>query len=276
MKCHFSNCGKYLHFANLEGKVVSAETTSSKRSGEDLVKPGRKNVPESLPKVKGVIVLTLFVTTHRLPERKTSRSPPQLIHKFAVKLGKFAGLSLEKLPFTFTWTPEYLYFSTTDYQLNVYEVRLFAGNANESLVTKPRLPVMLPLSASGRQIHYLPPQDGDPRAIVLMGSYPGDGSTRIELKSLSADAHSHDIGSYDTRQVMFYHCPPIGFYLDEEQDMGGWGLSEAETPVERGEVPRWAIGVGDGELHLSGRYRPGGHLWWLWRTCVFQHLVNKS
>lgn len=236
MKCRFSECGEFLHVASLEGRIVSQDRSQGENT--PTVDKEETEPPKGDSSVKGNIVLSLFVTTHRLSGRKTTRSPPRLLHKVRIMMGKFAGLSLEKLPFTFTWAPRFLYFTTSGCRLNVFRVHLFAGRAGEPMVALPQLPVMLPFSAAGRQVHYSPPKGNDKRALVLMGSYPGDSGVRIQLKALSVEAANHGIGDLFARRTMNYPCPPVGFYLHEEQDFGGWGASEAEKPVERGEKYR--------------------------------------
>ncbi|KAL1846103.1 hypothetical protein Daus18300_014353 [Diaporthe australafricana] len=89
---------------------------------------------------------------------------------------------------------------------------------------------MLPLSATGRQIHYLPPPSTsgegagvNTRGIVLPGSYRGY-SERMQLKP-PVQIPQRDHCSADVGHTMPYRClhiVAVGFWVDEEQDLGGW------------------------------------------------------
>ncbi|KAL2278218.1 hypothetical protein FJTKL_14631 [Diaporthe vaccinii] len=189
------------------------------------------------------LVLSAFVTTHRLSGSKTTRSPPRLIHRAIVGLGRYAALSLDNLPITFNWAPKYVYLSLSGHRLNIIRIRLFKSRPSpqepaDLVACAPRLPVMLPLSATGRQIHYLPPQSAasnntsaaaagaGTRGIVLMGSYGGYGD-RVQLRPSAEGLHRDHCGA-DAGHTMSYPCPAVGFYVDEERDFGGWLPYEAE------------------------------------------------
>ncbi|KAF4820561.1 Vegetative incompatibility protein HET-E-1 [Colletotrichum siamense] len=211
MKVRFSSCGGLLHIASVEGRVprTRAVTTTS----------GNK---------KSEIVLSLFLTTHRLSLRKTTRSPPKLVHKVKLTLGHFTGLSLAKLPFTFTWTPEHLHFTVSGTQLNVFRINLLRPAAPSiPVVTVPRLPIMLPISASARQVYYIPPDAGEAgegsegRAIILMGSY-GARKEPVQLRHRSVWATLRGIGHVPHKELPDYPCPAVGIFVKEQSDLGGW------------------------------------------------------
>lgn len=254
MQSHFSACGKYLHIASIEARIVEKNKRKTDRYGQD---PGGNNsllagksaqsatVWATDPNLRSQeLVLSAFVTTHRLSGSKTARSPPRLIHRAVVGLGRYAALSLDNLPVTFSWAPGHVYVSLSGHRLNLIRVRLFrpsrpsshAGQA-EPVACAPRLPVMLPLSATGRQVHYLPPPSaagentdgaggGDTRGVVLLGSYGGYGD-RVQLRPSVEVPHRDHCGA-DAGHTMPYPCPPVGFYVDEGRDFGGWVPYEAE------------------------------------------------
>ncbi|KAK7722769.1 hypothetical protein SLS63_009164 [Diaporthe eres] len=253
MQSHFSTCGKYLHIASIEARIVEKHKSKSDRYGEE---PGSKSLLASKSAQSATIwatdpnlrsqelVLSAFVTTHRLSGSKTTRSPPRLIHRAIVGLGRYAALSLDNLPITFNWAPKYVYLSLSGHRLNVIRIRLFRSRPSpqgpaEPVACAPRLPVMLPLSATGRQIHYLPPKSAasddntsgaaagaGTRGIVLMGSYGGYGD-RVQLRP-SVEVPHRDHCGMDAGHTMPYPCPAVGFYVDEERDFGGWLPYEAE------------------------------------------------
>lgn len=251
MQSHFSACGKYLHIASIEARIVEKRKHKSDRYGEE---PGTtsllasKSAQQSAtiwatdPSLRSQeLVLSAFVTTHRLSGSKTTRSPPRLIHRAIVGLGRYAALSLDNLPITFNWAPRYVYLSLSGHRLNVIRIRLFRSRPSqqgpaEPAASAPRLPVMLPLSATGRQVHYLPPpsaaseikapSEADTRGIVLMGSYGGYGD-RVQLRPSVEVPHKDHCG-VDAGHTMPYPCPAVGFYVDEKRDFGGWLPYEAE------------------------------------------------
>lgn len=251
MQSHFSTCGKYLHIASIEARIVEKHKSKSDRYGEG---PGSKSLLASKSAQSATIwatdpnlrsqelVLSAFVTTHRLSGSKTTRSPPRLIHRAIVGLGRYAALSLDNLPITFNWAPEYVYLSLSGHRLNVIRIGLFKPRPSTQgpagpVACAPRLPVMLPLSATGRQVHYIPPSPAaapasasasgaGSRGIVLMGSYGGYGD-RVQLRP-SVEVPHRDHCGVDAGHTTPYPCPAVGFYVDEERDLGGWVPYEAE------------------------------------------------
>ncbi|EQB48610.1 hypothetical protein CGLO_12147 [Colletotrichum gloeosporioides Cg-14] len=218
----FSPCGSFVHIASVEGRLLDKTLSASTPSGGNGAK-------------KSEIVLSLFLTTHRLSSRKSTHSPPRLIHKVKLTLGQFTGFSLTKLPFTFVWTSDNLYFTVTGTRLNVFRVALFRlpNSMSHSIVTTPKLPVMLPLSASGRQVFYLPPDivEGTEsirgRGLVLIGSYAALYH-RAQLHHRSVRAELQGMGSVANKELLDYASPAVGFYVDEGKDLGGWAELDAD------------------------------------------------
>ena len=191
VKPHFSSNGDYLHFAALEAQ--NAE------KGEDL--DGKRPAH---------VLLTLQVSTHRLSTRKTVSSPPHLIFRTNVFLGKTESVSVSALPYTLTWTDQILYFVKRDTKLNVIRIPLFqpAKAGNQTVVCYPRNDIHLPRSATIRDVHYHPPRDGVKKGMEGLGTVI--------------------IGSYSSRpaqgMLVPRHAvsPPIGVYVSEQHDLGGW------------------------------------------------------
>lgn len=241
MKARFSSCGGYLHIASIEGRLDSSKPAP-------VTSPGGENAD------KQEIMLSLFLTTHRLSSRKTTRSPPRLIHKVKFSFGQFTGLSLARLPFTFTWTPEHLHFTVSGNRLNVFRIGLFRPPASSSaVVTVPQLSVMLPLSASGRQVHYLPSAVGGGivagRGMVLLGSY-GACCQRVQLRHRSLGVRG-GMGDVVNKELLEYACPAVGFFVDEEKDLGEWTALSGEGEGDE-------VGVGVTETGSgSERFRDG-------------------
>jgi hypothetical protein len=188
--------------------------------------------------------------TYRLSQRKTTRSPPPLVHKVRLYLGKCFGFTLDKLPMTFTWGHRHVYISLSGFQLNVIRVELFKPPPGVSSATVPKQRIMLPLSSMARQIHYLAPNEKDSRGVVLIGSFGTYVGEHVHLRSYSARSSRYGIGDAARQQgleTISYRCPPVGFYI-EEKDFGGWVQSDSERKIERGRKFR------DGRLVRSVRY----------------------
>ncbi|KAF7302531.1 hypothetical protein HMN09_00887500 [Mycena chlorophos] len=213
MKCYFSPDGSYVHFACLEGQ--------------------KKPIPRVLKKIgfKDTFKMALLVSTYRLSSRKTTRSPPILVHRARLALGVETTLSVAQLPFTLTWTPKHLYFTRSTETLRVARVSLFPGDKNavsDGSISVPRKPILLPESATRRAVHFFPARDSDP-AILLLGSesrgetHPNDG--RID-DQLPGKQNQNAASIYSIKNTMGLRSSPIGCYLKEEGDFGGWCKSQ--------------------------------------------------
>lgn len=92
---------------------------------------------------------------------------------------------------------------------------------------------MLLLSASGRRVHYLPPAGG--RGVVILGTY-GTSCQRVQLQHQSLHATHRGISDFADRELLDYACLVVGFFVDEEEDLGGWTILNTERQGETGEV----------------------------------------
>ena len=221
MKCRFSPCTKYLHIASLEAQQM-------KQSKSDL-KAGTK------PR----LALATFITTYRLSIRKTARTPPSLIHRVKVCLGSTDSLNPTRMPIEVTWTPNEVYLSSSSEmnKLTLFRVELFppaqdAAYPDRDIVSVPKLPILLPASARSRSVHYYPPQPNSSHALILMGSCGGQTDTdndKNEPTSEDAPDEPDTVKGGPPETV----SPPIGFYVDVEKDLGGWGASNAEEEIDK-------------------------------------------
>jgi hypothetical protein len=238
MKCHFSPCGFYLHFASLEGQKKPG-TSRKKKDGAER------------PPVK----LALLVSTYRLSSRKTTRSPPSLVHRARLYLGSESTLSVSKLPYTLTWTPRHLYFTRSDSTLKVSRISLFniektsaSLQIEEHPVLVPRKPIFLPESAGKRQVYYFPPTGESPTSTVIVGSETSGRETQVtgvEDQVPGSGLRNRDLIVYSIKQVFGQLSPPVGCYLHQETDLGGWSKSH-----ERSALPD-DLGIGQLDRRLE-------------------------
>ena len=218
MKCHFSPCSKYLHIASLEAQQMKQSRAE--------IKAGTK------PRLG----LSAFISTHRLSTRKTTRSPPTLVHRVKVILGSTTSLCPTRMPIEVTWAEKEVYLSSSS-ELNLLtllRVDLFppandSAAADYNAVSVPKLPILLPESARSRSVHYYPPQANTTHALILIGSWASKPGSDND-KSTREDGPEE----YDTIQGLPETVfPPIGFYVDVEKDLGGWGASNAEAEIDK-------------------------------------------
>lgn len=228
MKCHFSNCGRFLHIVALEGQW-KPDTTVKKNSHPH-------------PPIK----IAAFISTYRLSVRKASRIPPVLIHRALVDLGAKEHISVSKLPYTITWTPEKVFVTSNDQVLRVYCIALFPsvekpsmGGKDVNLVMAPRNTIFLPGSAEKRQVFYFPQGknsavDLSPARIIL------GGETRVQ--EIRNEEEAFDIWEQNATKSGCYslqmgeYAPPVGCYVTEDENLGGWAKSErlTEIPMDLG------------------------------------------
>ncbi|KAF6217408.1 hypothetical protein HO133_006924 [Letharia lupina] len=220
MKFHFSPCCKYLHIASLEAQQM--------KQSRSEIKAGTK--PH--------LALSAFISTHRLSTRKTTRSPPTLIHRVKTVLGSTTSLCPTRMPVEVTWAEKEVYLSSSSdsNQLTVVRVDLFppapdVPTAEYNAVSVPRLPILLPESARSRSVHYYPPQPNTTHALIIIGSWACNPDTDDDKNNTTPEdaPNEHDTiqGLPDTVS------PPIGFYVDVEKDLGGWGASNAEEVIDK-------------------------------------------
>lgn len=221
MNLCFSQCGSFLHIASLEAQdVQKTERTQCRNRNVKGTTPAGPNKERTM-------ALAVFVSTHRLSTSgNITRRPPKLSHRVKVKLGVFCWMSRKKLPVTFTWTKDHVYISCSSTVLTVFRVKLSKSAGNEAAVTTFERPTVLPLSAKHRQVFYYPPTLADSRGLVLLGSY--DGRHPDITIGLIPPKIVHNMVPAP------YAIPPVGFFVNEDQDLGGWRPSNEEVTVENG------------------------------------------
>lgn len=191
----FSPCGCYLHVASLEGRWT-AQTESEFDS----------------------LSLALVVRTYRLCRHQPTRTPPSLLHSESgvrLQLGTISKLPVPRVPFTLSWTPEYLYMTQSHLTLRVFRIALFPPKKPDPsfrAVMRPTETILLPESAERRKVHYIPPERNSQRARVIISHIVRRGVSYALLERTPA---------------------PVGCDLDEQADLGGW--TDSDYPVD---VPR--------------------------------------
>lgn len=151
VKVHFSTCGNYVFVAHVY--TVNKPTEDS------------------------ALELYLHISVALLsPTSTPTKRPKQLASKVLILCSKRAPL-VRKLPFTFTWTEEALYVSMSGERLQVLRVMLPSEAEKQfSEPTMPEKAVVLPRSAKGRTVHFLPALSPEKMAIVVIGSRDGKAS----------------------------------------------------------------------------------------------------
>lgn len=220
MKFHFSPCSKYLHIASLEAQQM--------KQSRSEIKAGTK------PR----LALSALISTHHLSTRKTTRSPPNLIHRVKIILGSTNSLCPTRMPVEVTWAESEVYLSSsTDSNLiTLLRIELFpptkeSAATDYNAVTVPKLPILLPESARSRSVHYYPPRLNTTRALILIGSWACKPDTEDDKDTKKSDDVCNE---NDTIQGLpDTVSPPIGFYVDVEKDLGGWAASNAEEEIDK-------------------------------------------
>lgn len=214
VKTRFSSCGKFIHFAALEGRPVENE-----------------------PKMH----LSLQVSTHRLSSRKTARSPPRLLFKINVPLGESSSMSVSRLPYTLTWTDKELFFVTRGEQLNVMRISLFKGADDKAApVCYTQNPIYLPRSAESRNVYYFPPSSRSRKE-------KDKSEVKDEVGKIIIGSHSSipSQGLIVPRRSMVQ--PPIGVFVKENIDLGGWKCKSVDMETN-GSGKKERINVQGGRL----------------------------
>ena len=193
VKSHFSRNGNFLHFAALEASYAEEK--------------GKNPASETS---RQQFLLTLQVSTHRLSARKTARSPPHLVCRTNILLGRTHSVSVSTLPYTLTWTDQYLYFVRRDTKLNVIRIPLFRPTkaGEKTTVCYPHNDIYLPRTAGLRNVHYYPPQE------YTRNGKEGFGTIIIGSHS-SIPAQGKIIPQHAVK-------PPITVLVSEDKDLGGW------------------------------------------------------
>ena len=126
VKLQFSPCGHFLHVASLEVRVKEVK-------GDPRCKNRHCFIHHPLPGLH----LYMLVLTYRLSTSKPTRSPPVLLHRVKVDLGKHEGrLSVSHLPFVFTWTPRDLFVSRRGTNLEVFRIQFFSECTSDGCPSK--------------------------------------------------------------------------------------------------------------------------------------------
>lgn len=142
------------------------------------------------------------------------------------------------MPVEVTWAEEEVYLSSSSdsNQLTVVRVDLFppapnVPTAEYNAVSVPRLPIFLPESARSRSVHYYPPQPNTTHALIIIGSWACNPDTDDDKNNTTPE---DALNEHDTIQGLpDTVSPPIGFYVDVERDLGGWGASNAEEVIDK-------------------------------------------
>jgi hypothetical protein len=194
--------------------VASLEVRLTEVEGDQ-----RRNRKKSHGFIHHPFRLYMLVLTYRLSTRKPTRSLPVLIHRSKADLGKYEGLSVSQFPFTFTWTPRYLFLSGWQTNLKVFRIQLFSkcagdGCPSEQNVLVPMKKTLLPDSAAFRDVYFVPLSD-DPNGafVVVVGS-----ESRVKA-ALVKDLVQ--LGLPDETSGRRTFAPSIGAILQGE-DIGRW------------------------------------------------------
>jgi hypothetical protein len=213
VKIHFSPCGGFIHFAALEG-----------RPADDASE----------------MYLSLQVSTHRLSTRKTASSPPKLIFRTAVPLGRSSLMSVSRLPYTLTWTLKEVYLVTRGIRLDVVKIPLFKACEGETAtpICYTQNPVYLPRSSESRNVYYFPPS---------LSSKPKKDKEKDKGETAKIIIGSHSSIPSQGLIVPKKHFvqPPIGFLVKEQTDLGGWMCKSMEASQGKG---KGRINLGGGRL----------------------------
>ena len=180
---------------------------------------------------KASLLLSAFVSTHRLSRRKTSRSPPTMVHRAKVSLGITDSICPTRMPVEVTWASNEVFLSSSNKfnHLVVFRVGLFScpnpDDGELGSVSVPRNIIILPESARSRSVHYFPSKTKGSHALVLIGSWAskakGDGVSSTDPKD-----------EWDSVNGLTEAASrPIGFYVSEDLDLGGWGPSTAAAEI---------------------------------------------
>ncbi|KAF8345373.1 hypothetical protein F5887DRAFT_179696 [Amanita rubescens] len=168
----------------------------------------------------------MLVLTYCLSTSKPTRSPPVLLHRVKVDLGKHEGrLSVSQLPFVLTWTPRDLFVSWQGTMLEVSRIQLFSecigdGCPSEQGILVPKKQTLLPDSAALRDVYFVPlSDDRNGASMIAVGSETRVKAALVEdLVQLGPDESSES----QKRRTL---APCIGAILQIE-DIGGWDRAE--------------------------------------------------
>ncbi|KAK3941751.1 hypothetical protein QBC46DRAFT_448417 [Diplogelasinospora grovesii] len=188
--------------------------------------------PNKAPRAR--LCLNLHLLVLQISSTQPARTPPKLLAATSCRLGcSCARTFVPTLPFAFTWTASDLYLTMSDSYLDVYRVILprvdlqkskeagatdnQAQEADQTAadsdqvkkaapplfrVVVPREKILLPRSSRNRSVQFFPARTCGTKATVIIGPRYSNPS------------------------------PPIGVYLSEEGDLGGWVDLEEKADKE--------------------------------------------
>lgn len=199
VRCHFA--GQYLYVASFEGRTS-------------------KDSPNYIPYGPPPIIVDMVVYTYRLCSQKPTRVPPSLIHvhRAGVSNPIEERLLQPRLPYTLTWTTNYLYITRSSTPtLQVYKIPLYCHQeqSNEpksphDLATQyPGEAIPIPASTVTREVFFFPLEE-DSLARIIAGE--------VIMRTPGATVQG------DT-------AAPIGCILNIDNDMGGWTTEPTEAKV---------------------------------------------
>ncbi|KAK8178822.1 hypothetical protein BC567DRAFT_263432 [Phyllosticta citribraziliensis] len=250
IKCHFSPCGKFLHIATVEAHRKPKQRNKT------------KNKPQSDIDIRsGFLLVSMFVATYRLDNKRPTRSVPVQIRREKILLGIVRKFPVRRLPLTLTWTPEYLYVTRSEKAVYVQRVGLFPEGFGKGKMTQhsatpssaarkdpprkdptvaePRDIVFLPSTSTVRSVRFFPETAAMP-AKVLIGSEPLRHGKPLsycegcgpEGRNHDSEGHNLEVAQHEGMQEPEGRASlPIGVYLNEEEDLGGWTQSKSGMKI---------------------------------------------
>lgn len=174
----FSKCGCYLFIARAT-MTTSAGSPTGAGSDPKCSPSASDDWFESSPTTGRLFIQTLTVRLcHHNP---CSGMPKTLPSRNGIGIGTWSYVSVQRLPYTLTWTENHVYvaLATVDLMLRVIRISLQANadkmKAKEGDIKTLAKPFPLPRSARCRAIHFFPPAGSDPRSCtkIILGSTHG-------------------------------------------------------------------------------------------------------
>lgn len=142
------------------------------------------------------------------------------------------------MPVEVNWAEKEVHISSSSdlNLLSLLRVDLFppakeSAAADYNAVSVPKFPILLPESARFRSVHYYPPQPNTTLALIIIGSW----ACKPDIDDDEKESKTEDApkGNDTIQGLPETVSPPIGFYVDVEKDLGGWGPSNAEEEIDK-------------------------------------------
>jgi len=122
----------------------------------------------------------------------------------------------------------------------VYGICLFNNLDNldktpgEHIVLVPKKTMFLPGTALLREVYYFPPTEGSTEGRIIVGSEAKAQSIIVDDKFFGRlQGDLYPCTSNNVAGLKGYLSPPIGCYLGEKEDLGGWGKSEDVSNIPK-------------------------------------------